>query len=165
MSASETPKQPLPPAPPFRPTGRHLAAALLGWLVPGLGHGMLGFRLSGTILFVGLVGLFWCGESVLGKNLPVSRKASPIFFSLQMGNGLSTMVANAAFGEPRRDSGVMTPDREIPRHFQLGILFCTISGLINFLAVVHVLDPRTWAAAERAKAGRVGRGPPGDPES
>ena len=37
--------------------------------------------------------------------------------------------------------------KDMPRHLNLGILFCSISGMLNVLLVLNVLDKRTWLLA------------------
>ena len=136
------------------------------WLLPGSGHWLLGYRLRGAILGVGILGLFWVGESALANNMAVSRETSPIFYGCQMGNGLSTMVSQQLWGEPRYSnnpfppSNTRPPDATIPRYFHFGVLFTTVSGLLNMLAVLHVLDPDTW---RRARADERERRRGGDP--
>ena len=46
-------------------TGRHLAAGFCAWLVPGLGHWVLGQRSRAVILAVG-IGSLWLGGVLLG---------------------------------------------------------------------------------------------------
>ncbi len=128
----------------------YLLTAICSWLLPGSGHWMLGFRLRGVIIGAGLLGLFWFGESALGSNMAVSREVSPILYSCQLGNGLSTLLADNLWGEPHTDMDSRIPYRKLPAHFHLGVLFVTVSGLLNMLAVLHVLDPKTWAAAARS---------------
>ena len=125
----------------------YLATGFASWLIPGAGHFMLGHRVRGAILAVSLLGLFWYGERVLSNDLAVSRQVSPIFFCLQLGNGASALVAQNRWGSPRVRMSPDEPDRELPAGYHLGVLFTTISGLLNLLAVIHVMDPRTWVAA------------------
>ena len=43
----------------------YVFTAISSWLIPGSGHWLLGYRLRGAILGVGLLGLFWVGETAL----------------------------------------------------------------------------------------------------
>jgi hypothetical protein len=142
----------------FRISVDYVLTGVSSWLVPGSGHWLLGYRLRGAILGLGVIGLFWVGESALANNMAVSRETSPIFYGCQMGNGLSTLVSEQLWGKPRYSNDANNyrpPDAQIPRYYHFGVLFTTVSGLLNMLAVLHVLDPDTW---RRARADQSGRG-------
>jgi hypothetical protein len=133
----------------------YFGTLVLGWLVPGLGHFLLGYRLRGLLIAVALVGTFWIGEKVLGEGLAVSREVHPVFFGLQAGNGLSAIAAELIHGKPAHpDANQTTRIIEMPEHVNLGILFCSVSGLLNALVVLYLADPRTWQyALSRRPAG------------
>ena len=126
------------------PTVLYVSAGLAGWLIPGAGHWMLGFRVRALVIGATVLGLFWFGEAVVADHMAVSKEVHPFFYPCQMGNGLSTIVAQRFWGEPRYAMGNERPDHKLPRGYHVGILFTTVSGLLNILAVLHVLDPRTW---------------------
>lgn len=131
----------------------YLGVAVLSWLLPGAGHVLLGYRVRGLVIGGALLGSFWLGETILANNMAVTREVHPIFFALQMGNGGSALLANELWGKPLDDEGnIAAINRNLPKSINLGILFCTISGLLNFLVVLHVLDPQTWREAEADSA-------------
>jgi len=129
---------------------RYPLTVILSWLIPGLGHFLLGFRVRGLILAVTLLGAFWYGQTVLGENLAVSREVHPVFFCLQAGNGLSAFVADALHGAPIH-SIEGRQIQALPDHLSLGILFSSVAGLLNAIVILHVADPRTWREAARLK--------------
>ncbi len=139
----------------FKLSAEYFRNGVLSWLLPGAGHWLLGYRLRGAILAVGIIGLFWFGESALGGNMAVSRRVSPIFFTCQMGNGLSTLAAQYWWGEPRYENDRGPPDRGMSRYYHFGVLFTTVSGLLNMLAVLHVMDPDTWRQAKGGQKDQV----------
>lgn len=151
----------------FQISGPYVLAGILAWLIPGAGHWLLGKRLHAIVLATCILGLFWAGELLAlsadspgapPKPLAVSREINPVFYACQLGSGLSTLTAQALWGEPRYSNETMRAiDTTLPQHLGLGILFTSISGLLNYLLILHVLDPRTWAA-------RAGC-PPGSPTS
>ncbi len=154
-------KKPAAPAETFHLTPNYLFTVVMSWLVPGAGHWLLGYRVRATVIGVTLIGTFWCGESVLAENMAVTRRVHWVFFSLQAGNGASAFVANHFWGEPVVSDDTRSIQTDLPRHINLGILFCTISGLLNALVVLHILDPRTWKEAEadaRERLARQGQG-------
>ena len=144
MSQSEPPAR-------FQITPNYVLTAVLSWLVPGAGYWLLGYRWRGVIIAVVLLGIFWSGESLLAENKAVTRKVHPYYFAMQAGNGASAFVADRLYGEPSTAEGNLQEiSRDLPPHLNLGILFCTISGLLNALVVVHVLDPQTWTGDRKA---------------
>ncbi|MBI4601665.1 MAG: hypothetical protein HY721_06865 [Planctomycetes bacterium] len=144
----------------FRLSGEYFFTVLSSWLLPGAGHWLLGYRVRGALLAASLLGLFWVGEALAipaaeggsrSKPIAVGRKVNPVFFACQVGNGFSTLLAEALWGKP--GPNVLDPiDRSLPRYLNLGILFTSVSGLINLLLVLHVMDPRTWVQAARDAA-------------
>ncbi len=139
----------------FLASPAQLIAVVLSWLVPGFGHWILGQRLRAVILGGLLLGFFWWGE-VLAQGYAVTRKEHSFLFWFQAGNGLSTFLANSLqWGDlppVSGSSGVI--DRAVPIGLYTGILFTTLSGVMNVLLVVHIMDPRSWSS----QANRTGEG-------
>ncbi len=146
-------KSQTPPRPSFTVTPKYIVTAALSWLVPGAGHWLLGYRIRALILAVTLLGTFWLGETVLADNWAVTREVHPIFFGLQVGNGFSAIVADIVWGVPRHVDALGEIKDDLPRYLSLGILLSSISGLLNLLVVLHILDPRTWHEAARKERG------------
>jgi hypothetical protein len=156
----------------------YLFTVVSAWLVPGAAHWLLGYRVRGVVLGISILGLFWLGESLAiagpiedktGKPIPakpiaVSREIHPIFFACQVGNGFSTLLAQSLWGAPRYKDETYRLDPTLPRHLNLAILLTSVSGLLNYLLVLHALDPRSWIqAAEDARTGKRGKTPPEAP--
>lgn len=160
-------KPPQSPQKPFRPTLDYVLTACSAWLIPGAGHVLLGYRVRGALLGASILGLFWFGQALAmpaegardRTPMAVSRKVSPVFFGCQAGNGFSALLSEVLWGKPHYDNRLEPIDIYLPRHLNLGILFTSISGLLNLLVVLHVLDPRTWALVAEERSGS-GRGPP-----
>lgn len=165
------PKNPDPSPPKFQITVDYLSTGVSAWLIPGAGHWLLGYRLRGALLGASILGLFWFGQAFAcpaegAENrapMAVSRKVSPVFFACQVGNGFSTLVSEYLWGKPRYKNDLAPLDRFLPRHLNLGILATSISGLLNMLVVLHILDPKTWAQAALDKVQRPS--PPPDERS
>ena len=146
--------------PAFTLSGEYVFTVISAWLIPGAGHFLLGYRIRGLILGVSLLALFWVGQSLAVplKNprlhqqqrspMAVSREVNPVFFFCQAGNGLSTLLSNYRWGKAHYPNA-NTPniDRQIPSTLNLAILFTSISGLLNYLLLLHILDPKTWTQA------------------
>ena len=162
--------------PAFKPGTDYLLAVVLSWLIPGAGHWLLGHRVRAVVLSVLLLGTFWWGE-VMAKGYAVKRDEHPYFFIGQVGNGLSAFIAdrieldkNLQPHNPfQRETKI---DRTIPPDLAMGIFLTSISGLLNVLLILHVMDPRSWTAlpggpegenAETSAKGPRHAAPPGGP--
>lgn len=146
--------------PRFKLSADYFFTGVSAWLIPGAGHWLLGYRVRGAVLLVSILGLFWVGEALAvpaegpWKPRAVSHKVSSIFFCCQVGNGFCTLVADSLWGMPDIQQAQLDKlDRTLPRYLNLGILFASVSGLLNFLLVIHILDPRTWVQAALDRAG------------
>ena len=82
--------------------------------------------------------------------MAVTYEVHPVFFCLQAGNGLSTFIANGLWGDPVVGvNNLQQIQTNLPPYKNLGLLFCVVSGMLNVLLVLHVLDARTWNREER----------------
>jgi len=131
----------------FRPEGNYYLAVFMSWLVPGAGHWLMGHRVRGCILGFLLIGTFWWGEAMAG-GYAVKRNEHPYFFIGQIGNGLSALVANKIEFKKLFPISSSSIDRTIPPGLTTGILLTSVSGLLNILLVLYVMDPRSWLPRE-----------------
>ena len=154
--------------PPFRLTAEYIFTVISAWLLPGAGHWFLGYRVRAVVLGSSILGLFWAGELLAlsppdakapRQPLAVTREVHPIFFACQVGNGFSTLFANTLWGKARyEDRGADSElDKDLPPYVNLGILLTSISGLLNYLLILHILDPRTWVQREAEASGGTPR--------
>ncbi len=141
-----------------RARGRHVElAALLAFLVPGLGHVYLGRYAKGIASFVLLVGLYVSGVVVSGGECVSLDKQNGHYVAIfgQVGAGLPTGIAllrshtydvkkwlGMDAGEPP-DDPTDYPDKPefiamLPR-FDTGLLYTTIAGLLNLLLIYDAL--------------------------
>lgn len=157
--AKASPRDSKPAPPSFQPSAEYLFTVVSAWLIPGAGHFLMGHRVRGTVLGIVVLGLFWSGQwlsvraadgpSEKTKPIAVSHKVSPVFFGCQVGNGFSTLLSDLLWGQPLRGAGeIGAIDRALPQHYNLAILLTSISGLLNVLLVLHVMDPKSWRPGE-----------------
>ncbi len=137
-------------AEPSKPAGLTLPLPVLmalSWLVPGLGHALLGRRLRAAVFFllvvVGfVVGLFLDGELMLPQSGDAFGFLSMLgsdplrFLALvaSVGNGLLFFVAHAVGA----GQGVVTAAA-----YEFGNTFLLTSGMMNLLLVLDVRDIAT----------------------
>ncbi len=133
-----------------KPTGLSLPLPLLmglSWLVPGLGHALLGRRLRAAVFFVLVVVGFVMGLALDGELMLPQSGGALAFVSMMgsdplrflaliasVGNGLLFFVAHAVGA----GQGVVTAAA-----YEYGNTFLLTSGMMNLLLVLDVRDIAT----------------------
>jgi Family of unknown function (DUF6677) len=141
----------------------HFAGALAAWLFPGLGHLLLGQKQRALILMMS-IGLLWLSGWFVGGISVFDRTGHPIWYLGQMLVAPSVLVEG--YHRTLKDSNGLPPRPDDPTgpyepsyghvHEQ-GVLFTSLAGMLNLLAIIDVLyrdpaDPRhrTLAGAARS---------------
>ncbi len=142
---------------PSRPdivTRWHVAAAIAAWLLPGLGHYLLGQRRRGLILGLSIGGLWFAGL-LIGGLAVIDFEEHPAWFLGQALTAPSLIVeqvhemllaSSPAGPQPPLHADDPTPAFEpsFGRTQEQGILYTALAGLLNLLCIIDVLyrDPR-----------------------
>lgn len=148
MSAATDPH----PAPGTDANRWHAAAAVAAWIMPGLGHFLLGQRARGLILFVTIGGLWLAGFLIGGiSTFDRSRMTESIVQIFQIFTAPSwiasyayTHIAPGGYPSPGPDAAFIP---SFGRTNEQAILYTAIAGMLNFLTVIDALyrdptDPR-----------------------
>lgn len=115
-------------------------AAVLAWLVPGLGHFYLGYRVKAVILLCAVLAAFVIGI-VLADFEAISILEHKYAFFAQIGTGGPTLATLFMTG------GVVSPtERAVDPLHSIGLLYTMIAGLLNYVVACD--------AYERAARGR-----------
>ena len=142
-------------------TTLNVRAALLAWILPGLGHASLGDRRRGLFVGGGVLGLFLAGLLVGGLDV-VDRREDHLWFLAQAGAGPvawvadfanANLVASGRFGElleaphpdPMAPRGTMvrvSSLKSLAHPNEMGTLFAAMAGLMNVVAVLDALSRR-----------------------
>ncbi|MBS0190990.1 MAG: DUF6677 family protein [Phycisphaerales bacterium] len=162
----------LPTSSPAPQTAHHAngfnpAAGIATFLVPGLGHVILGQFRRGVLVGFGVIGLFLAGLFVGGIDA-VDNKEDGLWFIAQAPAGIVAFGANAIHqnfykgvdpmtrgglrrmpypGESINDRGVIVQggnppaQRSLARVHEMGILFTAVAGLLNVLAIIDSMFP------------------------
>jgi hypothetical protein len=104
-------------------------ALLLGWLVPGAGHLLLGKWVRGLLLFVSVLGMFLIGVGLQGKIYAPNTGdiLDMLGFAGQLGMGLLYAVARIfSLGAPTVSDALG----------DYGTKFLIVAGLLNVIAAV-----------------------------
>jgi uncharacterized protein DUF6677 len=120
------------PSPPI-PTAAAVAVCSGAWLIPGLGHILLGRWVRGLIFAVCVVVMFVMGLAMNGKLYGTEFEIPLQIFALiaNLGVGLPYFIAKyMGLG-----IGVMTSES-----YDYGTTFLWVAGLLNFLIVLDAFD-------------------------
>ena len=119
----------------------NLGAAFMGWLVPGLGHWLIGERRRAVILGVCIFGL-WLGGLTIGGITVVDHKANPYWFLGQMLSAPSLVATQATqFLKERSERSARSLHRpSFGRVKEQGILYTALAGLLNLLTMIDLIN-------------------------
>lgn len=141
-------------------------AAVLAWLVPGLGHLYAGFWTKGLVSLVLLLGL-WVAGMWLSRGEAISlhpEEGHPYAFVAQVGVGLPTGLGvlhskGQLPGFEPRESARYQDEAWVARlpDQDTGLLFTMVAGLLNLLLVYDALQGVPGAIARRAEEARTRR--------
>ena len=126
-------------------------AAVCAWLIPGLGHGIVGEKTRGGLIFLGIGFLWLCGLFIGGVD-SVDRTSDKLWFVAQAGSGPIAFVVNGLndrfiksgkVGElidapamRGQKSSKISTSMGIARANEYGILFTALAGLMNVIAIL-----------------------------
>jgi len=113
---------------------RTVAAGLLSWVWPGLGHLFLRRRAKGLILMGAILALFVLGVSMhsrLELHLGLEDPLAVLFSVAQMGVGAPYVIGRMLGFE----TGLVTSP-----FYEYGNTFTAVAGLLNILVILDALD-------------------------
>ncbi len=125
--------------PPFRLA----ATGILAWLVPGLGHFLVGERRRGWIILLAIGLTFWGGIVIGGVRSTVDP--GRLWFVAQVPGGAHSIVAyylGQRSLRERRDDGRPVATQAITSRWQgaeIGTVYTAVAGLLNVLAILDAL--------------------------
>ena len=124
--------------------GWHIPAAVGAWLLPGLGHFILGEKTRGIILSLS-IGCLWIGGLSIGGITVCDSVEHPYWFWAQMLMAPSWAVDH--WLQSLREAELVYASLYEPsfgRVSEQGILYTALAGLLNLLAIIDVIyrDPR-----------------------
>jgi hypothetical protein len=116
-----------------RPATAGIPVAISAWLVPGLGHLMLGRTRRALTFFLIVTGLFVLGLTLRGELFPLETSEPLTFLAglAEIGTGLPFFAAKLlGFG-----AGEVTAVT-----YEYGYTFCIVAGLLNMLVMLDAYD-------------------------
>lgn len=131
------------------PSCWHPGAAVAAWILPGLGHFILGQRQRGAILCV-TIGVLWLSGMIIGGISVFDHREHPAWFVGQMLMSPSVIMDQTIIHKLKPLPGPTVPESypayepSFGRVNEQGVLYTAVAGLLNLLAILDVLyqDPR-----------------------
>jgi hypothetical protein len=116
-----------------RPATAGIPVAVSAWLVPGLGHLMLGRTRRGITFFFLVTGMFALGLYLQGELFPLDTSEPLTFLAglAEIGVGLPFFVARL-LGMGSGEVTALT--------YEYGYTFCIVAGLLNMLIMLDAYD-------------------------
>jgi len=116
-----------------RPATAGVPVAVSAWLVPGLGHLMLGRTRRALTFFVIVIGMFALGLYLRGELFPLDTSEPLTFLAglAEIGVGLPFFAAKL-LGLGSGEVTALT--------YEYGYTFCIVSGLLNMLIMLDAYD-------------------------
>jgi hypothetical protein len=152
LDAEERSREEREPVVPAEGWAKALAIGFAAWLVPGLGHWLLGRRGKALFFLVALWGTFLAGWA-LSDFRAVFWKYDRIATYGQLGMGVPTLVLlagkapfSAALGrtfyEPTGPSENLLP------RYDIGTLYTCVAGLLNLVVALSAFSLALWGQGE-----------------
>ena len=136
-------------------------AGLLAWVVPGLGHLLIGERARGLICLLVIGVTFWGGVAIGGvceSVDPASRKA---WFMAQSCTGVHALAAYAWGQRLGRGDDAPPETRAHWMSAETGVVYCGVAGLLNILVILDALARADVVAPAPSRvSARTRKGPP-----
>ncbi|HZE98176.1 MAG TPA: DUF6677 family protein [Planctomycetota bacterium] len=120
------------------------AAFLVGWLVPGAGHFLIGQWKKGLFFLLILGATYLFGMWIAGFR-PVSFDDNPFYYVGQYGSGMTFLVATL-----RGDEKAVVRDGIHPSWFDPGLLYVCVVGLLNLVVMLSLLDAKAVSSETAA---------------
>jgi len=134
-------------------TSFHPLAAILAWVLPGLGHIMIGQCVRARRVMIGMAVLI-LGGLLIGGVDAVDSKNDRLWFAAQAGAGpivLVIDVVNQTFVGSRPISEAASW-RSLGHVNSIGTLSIGLAGLINVVVILDALKPRSVTRRHRRRA-------------
>jgi len=121
----------------------HILAVVGAWLLPGLGHWLIGERQRALILAVAIGGL-WFSGLLIGSIGIIHRAEHPWWFAGQMLMAPSLVVEQVRHHvvptmRSPDDPATFALEPPFGRTAEQAILYTALAGLLNLLAIIDVL--------------------------
>jgi hypothetical protein len=115
--------------------------AVMAWLLPGLGHWMVGQRCRGIVIGLTL-GMLFTGGLLIGGIDVVDPNRDLVWFAPQAGVGplaVGCGMWRGAISRQAEETGDVDHTMSIGRVNEMGTLYCAVAGVLNLLAILDAV--------------------------
>ena len=141
---------------------RAAIAAMLAWVLPGLGHWYLGHRQRAIIFFVTTTVTFWAGVAIGGVRSTISPRENGPWIAAQLCVGPQSLVALYWSEQLTEQSIRKAGPGQKPTMYKaswpasnISVVYAGVAGLLNLLVIIDAL-----ARADGSPNKEPVRGPP-----
>lgn len=123
-------------------TARMVIAALATWLLPGLGHLLIGDRTRGVAFIIVITLTFWTGVAVGGVKNTVSPVDRTLWFAGQIcagGHSLAALAWAGRIENPHKSGKPAVGVIGYGRSEEVSVVYTAIAGMLNILIILDVL--------------------------
>lgn len=122
-----------------------LLAALLAWLVPGLGHFFLGKYIKALFFFGILTATYIAGLWMSGFRT-VSWTDNPFYYVGHLGSGITLLLGTLLSFEKA------APLQDKVSWFDPGLLYVCVVGMLNVLITLSIFDTLLYKKSQSSSA-------------
>jgi len=141
---------------------RAAIAAMLAWVLPGLGHWYLGHRQRAIIFFVTMSVTFWAGVAIGGVRSTITPRDNGPWIAAQLCVGPQSLLAlywSERLAERAiREAGPGQKPTKYKASWpasNISVVYAGVAGLLNLLVIIDAL-----ARADASSGREQARGPP-----
>ncbi len=116
---------------------------IAGWLLPGLGHWLVGERRRAVWLLVGIYGLMLVGLLVGGINV-IDRREATLWYLGEVCIGPAAVGVDV-LNQLLNERVVVS----VGRPHELGTLYCTLAGVLNVLAILDAFGRASGSVTDQ----------------
>jgi len=113
--------------------------AIASWLVPGLGHFLIGEKMRGIIFLVTVTVTFWGGVAIGGVRSTIDPENRKAWFMAQICNGASASAGLAWSKQIRVEAGQPSEYLAYWPVDDIAVVYTGVAGLLNLLVVFDAL--------------------------
>ncbi len=145
-------------------TTRMVVSAVASWLLPGLGHLLIGDRNRGLIFLIVISLTFWTGVAIGGVKNTVSPTDRTLWFAGQIcagGHALAALAWGHAIPSAHEPETHAVSVIGYGRSEEVSVVYTAIAGMLNILVILDVMvraektpTPATAGADTDSKRGK-----------
>lgn len=124
---------------PTDKTARMVQAGILSWVVPGLGHWVLGHRGLAIVFFLAISFPFWTGALVGGAKYSINPGENPWLFLAELGAGGYSAIGLLISGTIQVTTQNIAQIKAFYPESDVAQIYLSTAGLLNLMVILDAL--------------------------